>query len=159
MTNSKGGMAEVLARLQRVEDALAIMRTLSDYGHGADYGTAERRNDCFAPGRTGIARFKGVADEAKMAAGKARPWAPPPVPDVKHMVSNPVVTSVNGNDATVESYWVYILEGEGNPHIQSFGRYRDKMKKGADGKWRILHRETDIEARSKARQQSGFVPH
>lgn len=156
-TTSKA--TDLETRVQRLEDELAIMRTLADYGHGADYGPAERRNDCFAPGRTGVARFKGVPDEPKMAAGRARPWTPPAVPDVRHMVTNPVVTSVNGDEATAESFWAYVIDGNSNPHIQSFGRYRDRLKKGADGKWRILHRETDIESRTAARQKAGFVPH
>ena len=63
-----------------------------------------------------------------------------------------MVLSIEGDSASAESYWTYFIEGGDNPHLQSFGRYIDTLKKDPNGRWLIDERVIDVEARTLARQ-------
>lgn len=144
------------SRLQRLEDERAIERALYDYSHFADNGPRESLRDCFTPDNSGEKRWRGVT-ESKSVADPSKPFRPTwkPNPISKHATTTPRITSLTGDTATVESYWTFIIGDTEDPHVQSYGRYIDTLKRGADGKWRIHHRITDVEGRTKARQLSG----
>lgn len=58
----------------------------------------------------------------------------------------PAIT-VNGEQATVQSYFTRLdATRDGRPFIRAFGRYLDRMVKGADGVWRFTERVAEVEA-------------
>jgi hypothetical protein len=64
----------------------------------------------------------------------------------KHLLIEPAIT-VNEDQATVQSYFTRLdATREGRPFIRAFGRYLDRMVKGADGVWRFKERVAEVEA-------------
>jgi hypothetical protein len=142
---------ELIKRLAALEVERAILRTLYRYGHSIDYGLEQEWVDCFtADGvfdvrrRVGgaSARYEGRAALAAFIAQHTRA----PGKYHKHMLVEPVIT-VNGNQATVQSYFTRMdATSDGRPFIRAFGRYLDRMVKGADGVWRFKERVAEVEA-------------
>ncbi len=155
-SNSEGNMTtqtkEDKAQLQYLMDEQAIIRALHEYAHSFDYGPEERFRDCFTETCTTEKRWRGEFESRNLSQRRdsSRPWTP--TKNAKHVVSVPMVKSIEGDTASTEAYWTYFVEGGDNPHLQSFGRYIDKFKKGSDGRWRIHERIIDVEARTLARQ-------
>ena len=59
---------------------------------------------------------------------------------VKHGLMEPVI-AVDGDHATVTSYWVMFRErGVAEPYLRGFGIYRDRMVRCPDGRWRFVER-------------------
>jgi uncharacterized protein (TIGR02246 family) len=60
--------------------------------------------------------------------------------DDVHIVANPAI-EVDGDRATAESNWVYIVRGEDDqPVLSKIGSYHDVFTR-EDGRWRFLRRE------------------
>lgn len=150
MPDSKQAAADTAPLLQRLDDERAIVDRLYEYAHSMDHGPEERLRDCFTEDRVLERRWQGVFEGTTSGNTRSRPWTR--TPNTKHLIACPRITSLNGQEATVESYWTYVIEGGDSPHIQSFGRYLDHMKRASDGKWRISQRVIDVEGRSAARR-------
>lgn len=133
-------------RVQRLEDERAIAHVLHTYGYGLDYGLEDEYVDCWTEdavldwpnhplycGRPAIA--------AAFAAHTHAPdkWH-------KHVVVDARV-EVDGEHARAESYFMRLDTSDGGPYIRSFGRYRDRLVRGADGRWRFSERRAEAEAR------------
>ncbi|HEV8712279.1 MAG TPA: nuclear transport factor 2 family protein [Candidatus Binatia bacterium] len=142
---------ELVRRLEALEAERAILRTLYRYGHSIDYGLEQEWVDCFtADGvfdvrrRVGpaSARYEGRAALAAFIAQHTRA----PGRYHKHMLMEPVI-SVSGDQAIVQSYFTRLdATRDGRPFIRAFGRYLDRMVKGADGIWRFTERVAEVEA-------------
>ena len=65
----------------------------------------------------------------------------------KHYLVEPIVRLEDSNKAIVESYFARLDEDENGAYIMAFGRYRDRLVKCKDGKWRFLERICEIESR------------
>ncbi|MBI2866921.1 MAG: nuclear transport factor 2 family protein [Chloroflexi bacterium] len=144
-------METVLKRLEAVENELAILRTMYQYAHGADYGPQEKYLDAFAEdgafehrSRIGHSRGRHEGRQALAAFDSRR--SKPPHGWTKHLLLNPMI-AVSGEEAHAESFWVYLADGEAGPVLRSYGRYRDRLVKGRDGKWRIKERIAEAESR------------
>jgi hypothetical protein len=61
-----------------------------------------------------------------------------------HLSSNAVI-SVDGDDASVQSYVVVIGPKE-DPHVRLAGRYDDRLRR-VDGEWRFVSRTLDPQMR------------
>jgi hypothetical protein len=55
-----------------------------------------------------------------------------------HLTVNPSV-AVNGDAATVDSYYITIALGEQGPLVRSRGRYHDRLRRTASG-WQLSER-------------------
>jgi hypothetical protein len=141
------------ARVALLEDEREILRTMYQYGHSNDYGPLDEFLDCFtedgawerrrrdvpgqssAPtvyeGREGLTRFFNSHRRA---------------PDIyyKHLVVEPRIT-LRGDEAEVLSYFVKVDEHPDGPYIYAFGRYRDRLVRCPDGRWRFRRRLAETE--------------
>ena len=136
-------VAELAARLQKVEDELAIRQVLVDYSATQDardyagYAALFAREGEWVNGAT---VYKGREAIMKMLNSI---YGPPPPGYVNvesyHISSNPQVT-VNGDRATAKSRHLLIWRGpEGQPTPALAGRYEDEFIR-EDGQWKILRR-------------------
>jgi ketosteroid isomerase-like protein len=139
-------LEELERRLRALEDERAILHTLYAYAHSIDYGDEALFVDCWAedavlewPWREPM-----VGHEALTAAFRGHTHAP----DVyhKHFMVEPRI-AVAGDHATVECYYAKLDESAEGPRMSSFGRYRDVLRRGADGRWRFASRRGETEAR------------
>jgi len=141
--------ASVEDRLRRLEDERDIMETLYLYGHSLDYGLADEWLNCWTedavlqwPHRPPI-----VGHEALQQAYDAHTHAPDRFH--KHVVVDPIIR-IDGDRATVDSYFTRLDRYMEGPELRSFGRYRDKLVRGQDGHWRIQERLTERQSRRNA---------
>jgi ketosteroid isomerase-like protein len=141
----------VIERLERLEAEGAILRTLYAYGHAIDYGDEEAWVDCFTedgvfdvrtprPERFN-SRLEGRDELRRFVASHSRA----PERWHKHLVIEPVV-QVDGETATCESYFGVLVDHEGMPFLSTFGRYLDRLARGADGRWRFRERLAEVES-------------
>jgi ketosteroid isomerase-like protein len=143
-------MAESLEqRVGRLEDQRAIQEVIYNFSWGTDRNHRELFLDVFT--EDGILHFKPgpgvpggslpsdpIIGHHQLAAFYDRrqrgqdPWP-------KHVNVNAVI-KVEGDEATAESAIIFFLERGAVPELVSTGRYLDKFRRCADGKWRIAHR-------------------
>jgi hypothetical protein len=141
------------ARVAALEDERAILATLYRYGHALDYGLEAEWVGCFTPDARYEIRSRvpgtvlvahGAEELAAFAAGHTRA----PARFHKHFTADPVV-AIDGDGATAESFYARLdATAEGVPYIFSFGRYRDRLCRCADGAWRFEERIAESEALS-----------
>ncbi len=136
-------LKEIAARLQRVEDELAIRRVLVDYAATQDARDYAGYAALFAKQGewvNGASVYKGPEAIQKMLVGIY--GTPPPGyvnAESYHITSNPEV-NVDGDRATARSRHLLIMRGpEGQPTPMLAGRYEDQFIR-EDGKWKILRR-------------------
>ena len=131
-------------------DERAILRTLYTYAQAIDYGEAARWTDCFTEdgifqvdfaGDVPSMRFVGRAALADFVAN--HPHAPEHLH--KHLLLNPLI-DIQGDQATVASYFEMLLEIDGLPQTYCFGRYLDRMSRCADGVWRFVERKAEVQS-------------
>lgn len=151
MTTQTGG--DEKTQLQYLNDERAIIWALYEYAHSFDYGPEKRFRDCFTSTGSTEKRWRGEFESKHRNHESLTPGPWKPHEGSKHIVHVPMVLSIDGDTASTEAYWTYLVEGGNNPHLQSFGRYIDQLKKGSDGRWRIDERIIDVEARTLARQE------
>jgi len=148
-------------RLKVLEEERTILSTLYTYGHTIDYGLKAQWLDCFtedavykveASGVT-IPELFGIAQPPTGLKGRdalsAYITKHSNAPDMwhKHFLSEPIVRLEGDNKASVESYFVRLDEDQNGAYIMAFGRYRDKLIKSVDNKWRFVERICEIESR------------
>jgi 3-phenylpropionate/cinnamic acid dioxygenase small subunit len=147
-------------RVKVLEEERAILSTLYTYGHTIDYGLKAEWLDCF----TEDAVYK------VQAFGVTLPEVFVPQPSTgfrgrdilsqyiarhtnapamwhKHCLVEPIIKLQGANKASVESYFARLDEDQNGAYILAFGRYRDQMVKGRDGKWRFKKRIIEMENR------------
>jgi hypothetical protein len=137
------------AELRLLLEERAIMRTLNTYSHAMDYGREQDWVHVFTddgvfdvvsmPGAKPIHREDGAGDLAAYVAQYPKP------PNArKHIVVSPII-EIDGDTATVDSYWLFFGRNVDGTSIQGYGRYHDQMVK-VDGEWRIKERYAETEA-------------
>lgn len=150
----KAALDALTERVTRLEDERAILDTLHRYGQAADAGDAEIWSSLFtedgafsASDRGGRQLFRRQGRPA--LAEWLRSFRANETRITKHVVLAPVI-EIDGARAVVTSYLTRLSENAADPYGPPFvllmGRYRDKMVKGADGKWRFEERATQVEA-------------
>ncbi len=147
-------MAEPLdleARVARLEDERAIVQTLHRYAHSIDYGDEEGWVDCFTEDGVFDVRSRlphqlkrlisGRAELRQFISGHTR------APELwhKHLLVEPLIT-LDGDSATCASYLAVVMEHGEEPVLRVFGRYRDRLVRGEDGRWRFRERIAEIES-------------
>jgi len=136
------GTADVAgARLQRIEDQLAIERLLMQYGAALDSRDFAAYSQLFAANGSwsgGLGTFKGPATiKAAMEKAFSAPSAPAAGGSF-HVLTNPLI-EVQGDRATALSRWTFFTTVEGKPTPTLAGRYEDTLIK-ENGSWKFLSR-------------------
>ena len=140
----------VEARLGRLEDREAIRRLFLDYRRNLDQKDFRAYAELFAVDGEFIAgtmRAKGPDAIFELVDGMLGTLLTERGGDDVHLVANDTI-ELDGDRATAEVTWVYILRGEGDvPVIAKLGHYNDVLTR-EDGRWKFLRREapTDIPA-------------
>jgi 3-phenylpropionate/cinnamic acid dioxygenase small subunit len=142
----------VADRLGRLEARIEIDRVLWQYAHAIDYGDVDAWIDCFTADAVWEVDHK-VNDTTMTWTGHdelaayARSHSHAPDLYHKHVVSQPLV-DVDGDTATSRCYFmVVVAEPPAQlPHLVIFGRYVDRLRRDADGRWRISKRIAEPEA-------------
>jgi ketosteroid isomerase-like protein len=143
---------ELAARVRRLEDERAILRTLHQYGYSIDYGDEAMWVDVYTPDAvlhwpapTYPAPFEGHDGVRRAFRGHTH------APRIfhKHLVVDPLIELDDGGDeARVVSYFARIDQDDDGPYLRGYGRYRDVLVRCDDGRWRIRERWADSEASS-----------
>jgi hypothetical protein len=143
----------LVKRLELLEDEKAILQTLYRYGHCIDYGLEQEWVGLFMedgiyeirlrhPGS--VIRKEGSQALAQFIAEHTRA----PAKYHKHLLVEPLISLEGKNQATVESYFLRVDEGEGKLHILAFGRYKDRLVKH-NSRWLFKERICEVEALSR----------
>ena len=144
-------LEDLAARLALLEDERAILRTLNAYGHAIDYGDEASWVDCFTEDGSFDVRarlphqpnrlIQGRDELRAFIAGHTR------APELwhKHLLVEPFV-EIDGDSATCASYLAVVMEHEDEPVLRVFGRYRDRLVRCPDGRWRFLERIAEVES-------------
>lgn len=131
------------ARLQKVEDELAIRRIIVDYAANLDAQNFDAYAALFAKDgtwATGSSVRHGPAEIRAMLVGLY--GTPPPGfvnAESYHLVSNMAV-NVDGDHATARSRHLLVLRGPDGHPVPTLAGYYDDEYVREDGKWKILHR-------------------
>lgn len=128
---------EVLERYMRYNDDGALDRITALFEEEAIYQVAGR----VLQGHDEIRAF--LVEQAPYADGKPR-WSEPGEllrqPRSVHVSSNPVI-ELDGDVAIAESDFVVMdRTDDGRARVMLVGRYRDRLRRSADGHWRFAHR-------------------
>jgi hypothetical protein len=136
--------SSIEARLQRVEDELAIERILVDYAaflDGRDYPSYAA---LFAPDgewKNATGSHKGQAAIRQMLESTLGPAGAPNRSNY-HIITNPRI-DLNGDHATATSRYLFTMRGpDGRPTPSLAGVYHDELVR-IGGKWVIQRRTAD----------------
>jgi len=143
-TMAQAGHGTIAARLQRVEDQLAIDRVLIDYAaflDGRDYASYAA---LFAPDGEWVnegGTHKGRAAIRQMLESTMGPAGTPNRANY-HIITNPRV-DLDGDRATATSRYLFVMRGpDGQPTPSLAGIYHDELVR-LDGVWKIKRRVAD----------------
>jgi ketosteroid isomerase-like protein len=135
----KFAIREVLERFMRCDDDKAIDQLVELFTEDAVFVAGDNE----FVGRDAIRSLIGPKHEADpppwTAAGEANRQ-----PQSQHMLVNPLV-EVDGDTATAESDFV-VLHADESGRVSPLyaGRFRDRLRRGDDGCWRITNRGSVI---------------
>ncbi len=151
-------IAALVERLEELEAERSILDTMYRYAHAIDYGLDDEWVDCYTDDAVYDVRFgehTGEAARSFLCVGHdqlatfvaAHPRAP--TSWNKHLLVEPRV-EVDGDTATVASYFIRMDTKDGMPHARAMGRYLDHMVRGVDGRWRFRERIAEVEGATPA---------
>jgi 3-phenylpropionate/cinnamic acid dioxygenase small subunit len=146
----EGKLDALLAAVAELEADRDIVQRLHSYCHAIDHGSEEEFLECFTDTATWTMRFRGSDDEQRFAGRAAfidfiRKAVRAPQVYRKHLLVEPVVTR-DGDTADASSYWLLIdAQPDGQPFVNSYGRYQDRLVRDGDGAWRLADRTIDVE--------------
>jgi hypothetical protein len=152
-------------RLKILEDERAIQTTLYEYGHSIDYGLKEKFAGLFTEDAlyqvlsrgVPIPSLGGVSQPPSGIKGRdvilqyVRGHTNAPNMWHKHFMVEPLIRFEDEDHASVESYFARLDEDAKGAYIIAFGRYRDRLVRCPDGKWRFSERICESENRYAAR--------
>jgi hypothetical protein len=132
--------SSLAARVQELEDDIAIERLLMQYGVALDSRDFATYSQLFAREGTwsgSIGTFKGPA-AIKDAMEKAFRSATPGPNGTFHLLTNPII-KVHGDHATALSKWTFCRTAGGTPTISLAGSYEDTLVR-ENGVWKFSSR-------------------
>lgn len=133
-----------------------ILRTLTRYSHAIDNKLEDEWIECFTEDGTyevhtgldsGAVKVNNGREALKQyaAARSERERGDTHRTAERHLMLLPLI-EVSGDEAMVNSYFIWAYADDGDPGVGSIGRYRDHFVKCDDGHWRIKHRTFTGEA-------------
>jgi hypothetical protein len=141
--------AKLAEQAEVIADERAILKLLYRYCHAIDYGDEARWLGLFtADGIFHVDMPRGLpavhcAGQTQLAAFiAAHPRAPAALH--KHLLLNPLI-ELDGDEATVASYFQLLLEIDGVPETYCFGRYLDRLVRSA-GSWQFKERVAQVQS-------------
>ncbi|MBM3678104.1 MAG: nuclear transport factor 2 family protein [Actinobacteria bacterium] len=149
---------DIRARLDLLEAEREVLRNLHRYAQCIDYGDEAGWVDCFT--EDGVfdirPRLEGSHQPDRLISGReelrafiARHTRAPELWH-KHMIVEPLIdVDLAAGTATCSCYLFVLMENEDAPVLRVFGRYRDELAKGADGRWRFARRIAEVESMRK----------
>jgi hypothetical protein len=151
--------ASVSARLQQVEDHIAIERVLMEYGRALDSRDFTKYSQLFAKegewsGSLGTFRGPAAIKTAMEEAFKNSKAAP--IPTNFHLLTNAII-DLQGDRATAWSKWTFMRVAGGKPIVALAGQYEDTLVR-EDGQWKFLRRTAQTPT-SPATAQDTATPH
>lgn len=135
------GAASLAARLQQMEDHMAIERVLMEYGRALDSRDFAAYSQLFAAegewsGSLGTFRGPAAIKAAMEKAFKDSPAAA--IPTNFHLLTNAII-DVQGDRATAWSKWTFMRMVDGKPVVALAGQYQDTLVREG-GQWKFLRR-------------------
>jgi len=129
----------------------AVLEALLRYSRCIDIGDEAGWVGCFTDDgvfevRPLVAGVQGQRVEGREALEAfAAGHTGPPAVHHKHAYLMPEI-EVDGDHASASGYLVHLVDVDGKPLVQSFGRYLDTLVADTDGAWRISERVVEVEA-------------
>jgi hypothetical protein len=132
---------DLAARIQRIEDHIAIERLLMEYGRTLDRRDFDAYSQLFAKSGswsgslgtfTGPAEIKAAMLKAFAGAGMAH------IGSNFHVMTNPII-EIEGDTASASSKWTFMRMVENKPVIALSGSYEDKLVREG-GVWKFQSR-------------------
>lgn len=151
--------AELAARLDRLEAERDVLNRLHEACVTVDGPSAEAWLDCFtrdgafswAPSE-GAARELDLNGRAELAAWFAQHRVTNPVGSQMHVLLHPVI-AIEAEVAAATTSYMTLRMGADGLFVASAGVYADRLRREADGRWRMSeHRATG--ARSTGERQA-----
>jgi 3-phenylpropionate/cinnamic acid dioxygenase small subunit len=140
--------ANLLQRLQRLEDMQAIGQLFIDYGHYLDAGDFGAYSQLFSAegevqlGPIGRAQGQGNIQALMEKALGAQVGAS------YHLISGPIIT-LEGDHARSEVMWTVLVRNDGGlPTVTATGRHRDELVR-ENGQWRFKRRRGYVDLPSR----------
>jgi ketosteroid isomerase-like protein len=133
--------ASLAARIQQIEDHIAIERLLLEYGRALDSRDFATYSQLFAENGEwsgslgtirGPAAIKATMEEAFKNSKAA------PIPTNFHVLTNAII-DVQGDRATAWSKWTFMRIEDGKPVVALAGQYEDTLIREG-GQWKFLRR-------------------
>jgi 3-phenylpropionate/cinnamic acid dioxygenase small subunit len=140
-------LADVVQRLSRLEAERDILDVLYLYSHGLDGKLHDEFLDLFTEDGRFAWKPKPDAEFALDVRGREAldRWyhdherSIPPGRE-HHVLTNPRILAVEGDQARALSWYLIIRNYDGRPGVRSTGRYLDELVRSAEGRWRIRER-------------------
>ena len=153
-TTLVSAICAIPAKAEEVDDRSEIANLMMHYGEVHDFGTPEEYAALFTEqGEIAIGDQVVVKGHDKLVDQAVRDHEKYTVslPGgqttflMRHLITNTVVQSLNGDRATGSSFVTTIIrDGEEGPKILSIGRYVDTFER-QQGKWKIARRVISID--------------
>ncbi len=138
-------------RIAALEAHQSIAQTMHGYSHAIDYGDDAAWADLFTPDGIFDVRDRD-GNPSRVLRGRAEllgfaeRFSRPPARWHKHLFMAPVVTLTGPDSAESVAYHAVLVEHEQAGRVWEFGRYRDTLARADDGRWRLAHRISEVEA-------------
>jgi hypothetical protein len=144
--------ADLETRLALLEAERGVVRNLHRYAHAIDYGLEDEWVDCFTEDGVFDVRSRHAHQLKRLISGREElrsfisRHTRAPERWHKHLMVEPLVHVEGPDTARSDSYLAVVMEHEDMPVLRVFGRYRDRLERGADGLWRFRERVAEIES-------------
>lgn len=143
MSDLERTVAALAARVQRLEDELAIHRTIVRYGIAADVGDGDRAAQTFTPDGVydvDIGNMAGRAAVSEMLQGARHQQM---LGHCAHQMGPAVVETLDADRAIAVGYSRVYLETRAGTHVYRVSFNRWELSK-RDGEWLIARRTTRV---------------
>jgi hypothetical protein len=138
---ASGGQGALAARIQQIEDHIAIERVLLEYGRALDSRNFADYSQLFATNGEwsgSIGTFRGPAAIKAAMEKSFKDSKAAAVPTNFHLLTNAII-DVKGDSATAWSKWTFMTMVDNKPVVALAGQYEDSLVREG-GQWKFLRR-------------------